>query len=509
MIEEQLDELANAENEKIQEDEESAQFGPERNITNREIQQLHEKFVKITSKRIKLTLLSTTTNMASVNVIEGLTDLDNPPLMFMSVSSMPLIHKVAPQVLGKCSLLGHCKRVLQQNEHQMEPVEIQVLKIAIRELERNQRQILNETDKTAKTLTDLEEEAQAGELDEQPEVYVQTSESENTESMKNQQKNEDKLFIVAFLIIVKYSPPAILVGTTAMCHIRRAYFRHLVKALILDEAGTTPQYEILALLASFPSARYLLAVGDLEQLPPFSRDIYKHVRKLGGQSVLESLEATKKCQGICRLQLTKSFRFPVSMLPMIQQQISHDLDVHHGHNLADHTLFKGILRGANHCVQFLDVKGEEQNSLQTSWKNAEHSQVVLQIVKRLRQSPRHRNLSIGVICYYTGQVQHLNSILPADLNVDRSTIEKFQGREKDIIIVVLTRTYIHYNFDFINDRQRRNVALTRARRGLIIIGDAELLARFKNWADTIKFFKRRNQILPFEIEKFEFKDDQK
>ena len=91
--------------------------------------------------------------------------------------------------------------------------------------------------------------------------------------------------------------------------------------------------------------------------------------------------------------------------------------------------------------------------------------------------------SIGVILTYKAQVEHLKKLIE-DLNNDAfkqiqvSTVDAFQGAERDIIILGCVRTK---NLGFTEDCRRLNVAITRARRHLIVIGKESLLRRNNNW----------------------------
>ena len=80
-----------------------------------------------------------------------------------------------------------------------------------------------------------------------------------------------------------------------------------------------------------------------------------------------------------------------------------------------------------------------------------------------------QDLTIAVLSPYSAQVKLLKQNLPNSIAV--STIDGFQGREADIIIFTTVRSNMEGDIGFVEDARRLNVAWTRAKRGLIIIGN--------------------------------------
>lgn len=91
--------------------------------------------------------------------------------------------------------------------------------------------------------------------------------------------------------------------------------------------------------------------------------------------------------------------------------------------------------------------------------------------------------SIGVILTYKAQVDLVKKLIE-DLNnealkqIQVSTVDAFQGAERDIIILGCVRSK---NLGFTEDCRRLNVAITRARRHLIVVGKESCLRRNNNW----------------------------
>ena len=95
---------------------------------------------------------------------------------------------------------------------------------------------------------------------------------------------------------------------------------------------------------------------------------------------------------------------------------------------------------------------------------------------------------IAVIGPYAAQVRWIRQRCPFKA-VEIDTVDGFQGREKEAILISLVRSNADAEVGFLSDTRRMNVALTRARRKLIIIGDSATLGAHKFYADMIAYFE--------------------
>jgi predicted DNA helicase len=91
---------------------------------------------------------------------------------------------------------------------------------------------------------------------------------------------------------------------------------------------------------------------------------------------------------------------------------------------------------------------------------------------------------IQVLSGQLTQVADLQSFLPA---IAVNTVDSFQGQERDIVYISMTRSNAEGVIGFLADIRRMNVAMTRARKKLVIVGDSATLAQFPFYADFIAY----------------------
>ncbi|OXG73919.1 ATP-dependent helicase [Cryptococcus neoformans MW-RSA36] len=129
---------------------------------------------------------------------------------------------------------------------------------------------------------------------------------------------------------------------------------------------------------------------------------------------------------------------------------------------------------------------EEISSSGTSFLNRTEASNVEKMVTKFFKSGVLPN-QIGVITPYEGQRSYIASYmqlhgsLKKDLykEVEVASVDAFQGREKDYIILSCVRSNEHQGIGFLNDPRRLNVALTRAKYGVVILGNPKVLSKVK------------------------------
>ena len=149
------------------------------------------------------------------------------------------------------------------------------------------------------------------------------------------------------------------------------------------------------------------------------------------------------------------------------------------------------------CVRFIEAPGplEGQESFyHGSKRNELQAEICKEIVQRLQQPPLphtgtansssedHPTMSIAVLTPYTAQLKLLQNLekqvdSKTISSVTVATIDSFQGREADIVVFCTVRCNANYSIGFLSNERRMNVAFTRAKRGLIVVGHVDTLIR--------------------------------
>ncbi|CAN5221462.1 AAA domain-containing protein [soil metagenome] len=148
-------------------------------------------------------------------------------------------------------------------------------------------------------------------------------------------------------------------------------------------------------------------------------------------------------------------------------------------------------------LRFIDTAGasydEELEKESSSRRNPQEAALAVKYARQLLDAGIPA-ASIGVITPYRAQVRLLRDLFAdvPDLEVD--SVDGFQGREKEAIIISLVRSNVKGEIGFLADTRRTNVAFTRARRSVIVIGDSATLASDPFYQRMIESFESRDAL---------------
>ena len=136
-----------------------------------------------------------------------------------------------------------------------------------------------------------------------------------------------------------------------------------------------------------------------------------------------------------------------------------------------------------------------EQAVGTSYVNYGEATYILDLVEKLLFNKATRTCSIGIITPYKAQVNYINDALRSKGRQSprcmSATVDGFQGQERDVIIFSCVRTK---HRGFLSDARRLNVAITRARKMLVIVGNATFLDKRCGgpWSAMIKSYTERN-----------------
>jgi regulator of nonsense transcripts 1 len=268
---------------------------------------------------------------------------------------------------------------------------------------------------------------------------------------------------------------------------------------VLDEAAQSTEPGALVPLVRAHAA---VLVGDAAQLPPTI--LSPEVARSGlARSLPERLG---RVPGLEALLLDTQYRMHpgLSFFPSGRFYGGRLKD---GVSAADRKQPRGLTWPApsGAPLAFLDVLDGAEVRVRDgngSASNAAEARAVARLVKRLAAANDVAAADIGVITPYAAQVRSIQralaDALPAKVaaDVEVRTVDGFQGREKEIIVFSTVRANPERQLGFTADARRLNVAITRARRGLIVVGHSPTLQSDANWNAWLQWVTAAGAVLP-------------
>ncbi len=126
------------------------------------------------------------------------------------------------------------------------------------------------------------------------------------------------------------------------------------------------------------------------------------------------------------------------------------------------------------------MRGNDGTSLQNEGE--------LQLAQNIIETEELDPLSTAFISPYAGQVAAAKELLPKSMRI--STIDSFQGQEKETIILSLVRSNDDGEIGFLKDYRRMNVAITRAKEQLFIIGDSATIGNDAFYVAFLEYIEK-------------------
>lgn len=286
--------------------------------------------------------------------------------------------------------------------------------------------------------------------------------------------------------------------------------------VIVDEAArATP----LELLVPIIRGKKIVLVGDHKQLPPVvNMKIEKIKLKEKGikQSDLEKslfqqlFEDLDSINSKARIILNSQYRMHPEISKLIGEIFYPSIEIN---SMVKEENRNHYLNWWPYCIKWIDTSKLENNKEQEellSKKNNCEADIILKYLQKIEEQYRKidkSGITISVISGYDAQKGLLkNLIKPNDKNrwkkveISVDNVDAFQGSETDIVIYSLVRSNDKYEIGFLHDERRLNVALSRGRNALLIVGNIEFAKKAKCYmnqenpfVDVIKFIKKESK----------------
>ncbi|XP_031742058.1 uncharacterized protein LOC101214394 isoform X2 [Cucumis sativus] len=269
-----------------------------------------------------------------------------------------------------------------------------------------------------------------------------------------------------------------------------------VKLLVIDEAAQLKECESMVPL-QLPGIKHAILIGDECQLPAivssqvcdaagYGRSLFERLSLLGHSKHLLNTQY-RMHPSISYFPNSKFYSNQITDAPLVMDEVYKKRYI------------PSPMFGPYTFIN-VSVGKEEGDDDGRSKKNALEVAVVIKIIEKLYKAWRSvkTRLSIGVISFYAAQVTAIQGRLGQKyekrdgFTVKVKSVDGFQGGEEDVIILSTVRSNRRKKIGFISNSQRINVALTRARHCLWIVGDATTLGNSNSeWEAVVSDAKDR------------------
>ena len=308
------------------------------------------------------------------------------------------------------------------------------------------------------------------------------SDSDYKRYKKNMADIEDEIIEEANIVLST-------INNSADDRLKNYFFSYV----LIDEAAQALEPETL--LPLIHQAQMTVLIGDDKQLGPVVHS--KDAKNEGlGMSLFERLHFIYKDAPFITL-LNEQYRMNEKLYEFPNNKFYEDKIITKKNILPDKNIMNNFPFPNGFPILFINVTGLEE----TENKSYYNSQEVLLVYKSVNELNKNKVdlKDIGVLTFYSAQKQRLHEKFYTkekyqELKID--SVDGFQGMELDYIILSTVRSNLEGNLGFLKVDNRLNVALTRARKGIILVGNAKCLAKRPGiFRDLIKFYCSNGLIL--------------
>lgn len=255
--------------------------------------------------------------------------------------------------------------------------------------------------------------------------------------------------------------------------------------VIIDEAS---QATIPSVLIPISKGKRFILAGDHKQLPPtvLNNDIKDEFEKTLFELLIEKFQYQSSLLDV-QYRMNK-------ILMELPNNLFYDSKLQCAKNVENNMLTVVCKKyDKNFPLIFINTANNSNNKeskKQKSYENQLESEIILKIIKEY-QYKGFNNDNIGVITPYDAQV----NLIQSKTDVSVKTVDGFQGNEKEIILISTVRSNNMGKLGFLTDYRRLNVSLTRAKKKLIIVGNANTLNKDSKYSKLIKYCVNYNSLI--------------
>lgn len=291
-----------------------------------------------------------------------------------------------------------------------------------------------------------------------------------------------------------------VVACTLVGSANRVMMNRHFTTLFIDEAAQA--LEAACWIAIGKADRVILA-GDHHQLPPTVKCV--EAERGGLSHTLMRKIATSKPETVSLLRV--QYRMHEDIMRFSSHWFYHD-----ELESAPEVSQRGILRLDTPVVWYdtsnLDFAEETPSESMSRVNRQEAELLVGQLRAYIERIGKERvleeRIDFGLISPYKEQVRCMRGLIKRDASlrplrglITVHTVDGFQGQERDVILISLVRANEEGRIGFLNDLRRMNVAITRARMKLIIVGDASTLTRHAFYKALYDYIEKHGKVLVF------------
>ncbi len=261
--------------------------------------------------------------------------------------------------------------------------------------------------------------------------------------------------------------------------------------LVIDEAGQALEPACWIPISKAPK---LILAGDHCQLPPTIKS-----ETAAAQGLAHTLfEKLIKTQNKAVVLLQEQYRMHQSIMAFPSAMFYDNQLIAHS------SVANTKLPYLDFAMQYIDTAGKsfDETIEGTSSFNPDEAHFLIERLIEITQKDDQKNNSYAIISPYKKQVSFIKETIQNNetlkdylKNITVNTVDGFQGQEKDVVLLSLVRSNAKGEIGFLADTRRMNVAMTRAKKSLLIIGDSSTIATHRFYEKLIDHCQKNNHYI--------------